>query len=65
VPSCTIGDGTAIVYAWAENNDPDNERAAERVYAGRLLKHEEMIARGPRDPHISPSLTSCCRSPAV
>lgn len=40
------------MYAWAENNDPDNERAAERVYAGGLLKHEETIARGPRDPHI-------------
>ena len=49
---CVVGDGTTIVQAWAEYRDPDDEEAGWRVYAGRLLKHAETIARGAYDPHI-------------
>jgi hypothetical protein len=47
-----VGDGTTTVHAWANSDDPDDDRLAERVCVGRLLTHEETTARGSCDRHI-------------
>src|SRR5271155_4183892 len=40
-PNCVVGDGTTTVHAWANSDDPDDNRSAERVCVGRLLTREE------------------------
>jgi hypothetical protein len=50
--NCVVGDGTTTVHAWANSEDPDDDRLAERVRVGRLLTRDEMIARGSYDSHI-------------